>query len=350
MMNASKLKKSFNKFCSTAQILVFLIIASGCTSDHESLNSFRVGFYNVENLFDIQDDPQTQDNDFLPTGANRWTLERYKDKIDKLSSVIVKLSPQIMGLAEIENSIVLRDIIESTKNSDHEFGFVHYDSPDYRGIDVGLLYQKNNFEIIKKNSYSIPKLNTRSILYVKGRIIGWAREIHLFITHFPSRIGGKVKSEKNRLLVANQLRNYMDEILQENPGAEIIVMGDFNDEPGDKSIYEVLNAKDDVINQNDFLNPAYSMAEEGLGSYLYRGQWDMLDQILLSSKLADREALDYVAGSFSIYSPEWLLQSEGKYKGYPSRTYAGSKYLGGYSDHLPVYLDLRMFATKEASL
>jgi len=213
-----------------------------------TVKNYRLAFYNVENLFDLVDDPKTKDEEFTPTGEKKWTSERYQTKLDHLTKVVAGMEyPAILGISEVENEQVLKDWCEKTSMSQHDYGIVHYDSPDFRGIDVGLLYQKKAFKVEKSETIQInfPKeivedYTTRDVLVVKGILQNLP--VTIFVNHWPSRRGGLEKSEPKRMYVAQQVRKKVDEILKNDANANIILMGDFNDEPENNSLRKGLNA------------------------------------------------------------------------------------------------------------
>ena len=313
----------------------------------------RIAFYNVENLFDTEDDPYRLDEAFLPTSDKKWDNTRYADKVDKLAKVVAELNyPALLGLAEVENEAVLRRLIEHADLTEADYDLVHYDSPDVRGIDVALLYRTALFT--PESSQAIPvtfpddNYQSRDILLVSGVLGKDAHHntVHVLVNHWPSRRGGVKQSEPRRLTAAQAARATVDELLETDPSANIILLGDFNDEPTNRSITEGLRATGSVRKKDpsQLYNTVAALDEQGRGSYQFRGNWNMLDQIILSQGLVKdaRVANDYHyrLESATVFAPEWLLQAEGKYQGYPDRTYAGDKYLGGYSDHLPVYIEL----------
>lgn len=330
--------------------IIFILIASAIMlipmimSSHKSKEvALSVAFYNVENLFDTIDDPGTNDKDFLPSSKKNWDSKKYQTKINNIGRVIAQLSsdndaPDILGLCEVENRAVLEDLIKMPGL--HHLKIIHHDSPDQRGIDVALLY--NSDEVSPINNKNIPVnyesgRKSRDILYTVLQT--QERDIlHVLVNHWPSRFGGQSRSEPRRIFTANVVKQVVDSILRTDSMAQVIVMGDFNDEPQDQSISETLNAGDQK--QNILFNPFLAFSKAEAGSYLYRGQWKMLDQILISKGLWDYSSLDYVPESGTIFDQPWLRNSEGKSEGYPFRTFEGNKYRGGYSDHLPVHIDL----------
>lgn len=312
-----------------------------------------IAFYNQENLFDTIDDPLTEDSEFLPGSKAQWTNERYVAKLNNMSRVIRSLNngADIIGLCEVENKKTVDDLAHycGTGAKHEAYGVVHFDSPDPRGIDVALMYRKSALTVLYAYPirFVLPRADynrTRDILYVKGELPNKS-VVHLFVNHFPSRREGTAESSYKRQFVAAELRQRVDSLLQKDKNAQIVIMGDFNDEPGDSSMNVVLKAactsKD--AEKTGLYNVMCPLKGAGLGSHLYRKEWGMLDQIIISSALlTDKNKMHYVAESASIFKEEWMLEQSEKYKGQPFRTYVGSKYLGGFSDHLPVYIKLNL--------
>lgn len=320
--------------------LILLTSVSGLGQD-----TLVVASYNVENLFDTQDDPHKNDNQFLPGGTKEWTEARLANKLDKLARVIGTMAPDIIGLVEIENRMVLERLTDDTPLDSTHYAIVHYESPDARGIDNAILYREATFKLIGSGYHRIdfpdnPRKNTRDILYAVGEVM--EKDTLIFVVnHWPSRIGGAEETSESRQYLARELKYMLDTLAVHYPNASVILTGDFNDTPTDTSILIVLNAGDRELNPDvDFVNLALADAKAGQGTYVYRGQNFMLDQIIISPELADKSGLDIVAGSFEVFRAPWLFEQEGKYKGYIFRTHAGKKYLGGYSDHLPVVVKL----------
>ncbi|MFN6947031.1 MAG: endonuclease/exonuclease/phosphatase family protein [Cytophagaceae bacterium] len=309
---------------------------------------YTIAFYNVENLFDIYDDPRTNDNQFLPEGSKNWTKERYEKKLSDIGKVIEKLGddngPEILGLCEVENRKVLSDLVDQKTIKDRNYQIIHFDSPDVRGIDVALIYKENAFRPFTQRAFAIKdfaetRMRTRDILLVGGKV---GRDtIFILVNHWPSRIGGEEKTEDKRILVAGVVKSLTDSLKSLYPSAAYLVMGDFNDEPGNASIDKVLLASNHIdIADTSFYNPFYSLYREGRGTYKYRSNWNMLDQIIISGSLIDSmRYVSYKDNAAAIYDPIWLYTKNDPTKG-PFKTYSGSKYFGGYSDHLPVYINL----------
>ncbi|WP_438426113.1 endonuclease [Aquimarina macrocephali] len=311
----------------------------------KSTNHFTIAFYNLENLFDTKDDPKTLDNDFLPDSEKKWNQKRYEKKIFKLGTAISNIgfsktrrAPILVGVAEVENKAVLKDLINSKHLKQKEYGIVHYDSPDERGIDVGLLYQKQYFEV--KNSKTITVLvdnekgerdYTRDILWVTGALN--QEEVHILINHWPSRRDGAESTAYKRITAAEKNREIINQITDKNPNAKIIIMGDFNDDPSSESIKNLV--------QQDLFNPMERLLTRYRGSTSYRSQWNLFDQIIFSHNFHQYEGGKHSFSNAAIFDDDFLKIYKGRYKGTPFRTYAGRKYKGGYSDHFPVYIRLR---------
>ncbi len=306
-------------------------------------NEFTIAFYNLENLFDIYDDPDFDDDDFLPNGEKKWSLRRYKKKIRRLSKVIrtigndhMEQPPVVLGVAEVENIDVVLDLIESDNLNEYNYGIVHYDSQDERGIEVAFLYRKDFFTVLDSKRYSTyfirengNKDYTRDILKVKGELNG--ETIYFLVNHWPSRRKGTEETEYKRVQLANLARTIIDEIQQEEHHAKIIIMGDFNDNPTNKSIKQVLVT-------DDFYNPMESIFDKGNGSGNHQGEWFLFDQIIFTNNLFDRGIHKYK--NASVYEKHFLKDKNGKYKENPLRTYKGKWYKGGMSDHFPVYITI----------
>ncbi len=324
---------------------------SAVTTEKTSYH-MRLVTYNVENLFDTKHDEGKRDHDFLPWGINKWTQERYQTKLKRIFKVIANISeweyPAIIALTEIENRAVLEDLIQATPLVESDYSIIHEESPDARGIDVAFLYRRSMFRPISHEALPVempndPSFKTRDILYVKG-LVNKQDTLHYFVLHFPSRLGGEAESEPKRIHAASVLRAKADSILNHEPHAKIIITGDFNDDPTNASAYEVLRGKESVENaeSGDFFNLMYDAYMKGYGSYKYQSVWNMLDQFIVSLTLLDNQNKVYTTTtSAHIFQPEWLSVQDDRFPGMkPFRTYSGPNYLGGYSDHYPVYMDI----------
>jgi predicted extracellular nuclease len=333
-------------------LFIFLLIVFLNKSGYSQVatpQSIRIMFYNVENFFDIYDDSLTDDNDFLPNGLMRWNSERYIRKTNSLYKTIIAAGewepPAIIAFCEIENRKVLEDLIYGTYLSKFKYSIIHEESPDRRGIDVCLIYRKNLVDVLSYK-YFIPKeisrkeFNTRSVLYVKF-LIGYDT-LHLFANHWPSRRGGVLAGENFRVQIASMVREKADSIFGINQtSARIIVLGDFNATPVDEAIKVLTVFKD---SSRIMVNLSEMNDNKGFGTYRYMGTWEMIDQIIVSDLLITcRSGLYTSATMLKIFKPDFLLKKDPKYPGFiPFSTYKGYKYQGGFSDHLPVLLDLKL--------
>ncbi len=307
---------------------------------------YTIAFYNLENLFDTKDDPKVLDEDFLPNSEKRWNRKRYEKKITKLGTVISNIGflktrkpPILVGVAEVENRKVLEDLVTTKHLKNKDYGVVHFNSPDERGIDVGLLYQKQHFEVI--TSKNIPVLvdnqngerdYTRDILWVKGVLN--TEEVNILVNHWPSRRNGAELTAYKRIAAAEKNREIIDKITLEKTDAKIIIMGDFNDDPYNESIKKHLV-------KNDLFNPMEKLLTRYQGSLNYRSQWNLFDQIIFSNNFHKYEKRKHSFSDAAIFDKDFLKTYKGRYKGNPFRTYVGRKYTGGYSDHFPVYIRIK---------
>jgi predicted extracellular nuclease len=316
--------------------------------------TFRIVFYNTENLYDIDDDSMTNDNEFTPGGNMHWNLSRYNNKLQKIAKVLIAIGGwegiDLAGLCEIENRKVLEDLLQSTPLAGLDYGIIHRESYDPRGSDVALLYRKKSFTpvfydfmtpVFAEDSNS----RTRDILYAKG-LVKNADTLHIFVNHWPSRRGGKELSETRRIQVARLLKSKVDSVLNVNMNSKIVIVGDLNDEPIDKSVNFALGAIGDSSSVSDhtLYNFMYNYKMKGEGSYKYLYEWNMLDQIMGSASLFNKQQKLFANFKDAhIFMADWMLEDDPKFPGKkPLRTYSGPRYLGGYSDHLPVYLDLHI--------
>jgi predicted extracellular nuclease len=317
-------------------------------------NSLTVVFYNVENLFDTINNPATSDEEFLPKSPKQWDINRYRKKISDLASVLASVNerelPALIGLAEIENKNVLQDLVATQKLRKVKYGIVHFESKDERGIDVALLYNTEEIELLDSKPVSVSFPNdiqdvTRDILYAKCRIKG-DRILHVFVNHWPSRSPSQEESEIKRVMAAVTLRKEVDNILNSDNGAAILILGDFNDEPTNKSLLQILNATNKLKNQNyrDLYNLMYDPHNmKGEGSITYKDEWQMFDQIIVSVPLLQKGNGYYtLPGEGKVFrNNQVLVKDPVSGSQVINRTYSGDKYAGGVSDHLPVYTILR---------
>ncbi len=293
-----------------------LLIALGSPLNAQD-DSVSVMFYNVENLFDTEDDSTKNDNEFLPTSKKKWDNFKLNSKITKIAKVIAAGNfPDIIGLSEIENKSVLENLTNHYILRKHKYKIIHFESPDQRGIDCALIYKQQNFDLLKMNPVAV-QFNgrpTRDILEVK--LTSRRDTINLFVNHWPSRYGGKNRSEIKRINAANKLKSVLDSLTKSFLHQKIIAMGDFNDEPKDSSL-KILR---DYKNVSDKIH----------GTIKYRGKWQNFDQFITSKNF------DY---NITTLKFDFLLEEDKSYGGYkPNRTYYGPMYHGGFSDHLPILL------------
>lgn len=328
-----------------ASVLFFLLL-TGTThivfSQNTHENKVTVGFYNLENLFDTLDDPAIQDEEFLPDGTYGWTTERYQQKLKNMAKAISGFAPDILGVCEIENRKVLEDLVRQPELAAKRYQIAHLDMDDLRGVDVALIYRPAVFRpfLIKKIKIKDPEepdFLTRDILWVKGLFFG--DTLTMAVNHWPSRRGGK---EDKRLVAAAAARRVVDSVLSIQPQAHIIFVGDFNDDPNNRSIRKILIEGGQEANLPKLINTAEPTFKKGYGTLAYNGTWNLFDQIIVSPGLADGKEIDYIQDSFSIFAPRWMQEMEGKYAGMPARTFRGNKFnTEGFSDHFPVFVSIR---------
>lgn len=336
--------------------LLFIITTLVVAQQKKQYNIRTVAFYNVENLFDTINDV-TKKDEFSPIMQLKTNKsEVYWSKIDKLGSVISaigkdksKTSPAIIGVAEIENSTVLDDLINSKYLKKQRYSYVHYDSPDIRGIDVALLYQQRYFKPIHHENFELKIWDDNKRIYTRDQLLvsGYLDDelVHIIVNHWPSRRGGEQKSRHLREKAAYLTTTIINKVKKNDPNAKIIVMGDFNDDPVNSSIKKVLSTKGTVkkIEKGDLYNPYEKLFKEGYNTLGYRDNINLFDQILLTSPLISKDKTDFSSYKMfksKIFNKGFLIQKKGRYKGYPFRSFSNGQYTGGYSDHYPVYIYL----------
>ncbi len=316
-------------------------------------HNVRIIFYNVENLYDPYNDTTKMDDEFTSMGTRRWTYAKFLEKIFHLSRVFLSIGewdpPAIVGMCEIENLYVLRKLIYDTPLKCVKYRIIHYDSPDIRGVDVALIYRPEKFNVLYSKSFKVifpfdSLSHTRDILYVKGTVFK-SDTVHLFINHWPSRRGGYKESTPKRNFVAMLLKSKVDSLLSGNHHSNIIIMGDFNDEPGNESLCKILKAKPDSqhFQLTDLINlMAVKTSDWNQGTIKYQGKWSIFDQFIVSGSLFREEnGIHTSLEDAHIFTADFLLNDDARFLGSkPNRTYVGPRYNGGFSDHLPIYLDL----------
>jgi len=354
------------RFC-----LIAFFLFSISNAQSKKYNIHTIVFYNFENLFDTINDPSTNDDEWTPNGTQHWTKEKYEQKLKNLSRVLSEIgkpdnsnAPTIIGCSEIENRGVLEDLIKQEKIVDYDYGIIHFDSPDQRGIDVALLYQKKYFRptsfsnipllIYKKepilqdnNNEDLGdieiKKETKNRIFTRDQLLitGFLEneEIHIIVNHWPSRSGGEKISSPFREAAGKLNRKIIDSLQQINPIAKVITMGDLNDGPFNKSIKIALGAKSKKIEVPEFgvYNPFEEMAERGMGTLAFRDSWDIFDQIIMTKSFIEPDFSSFRFWKAGIFNKPYLIQTSGKYKGYPLRNTLTE---AGFSDHFPVYVYL----------
>lgn len=330
-------------------LLVFVSSCPGLWAQDE--NYTRVAFYNLENIWHPSNDSLKRDDEFTPDGMRNWSFYRYHDKLNKMAKAIRSIGgwnpPDIIGFAEVENRQVLEDLRNTAVLRPLQYHIVHYESPDRRGIDVCAFYRKENMEMLHHHAQRVrlpgnPNYATRDILYLKA--LSQGDTLHLIYCHWPSRYGGQKISEPKRIAAARTVRRITDSIKRREPAAALIIMGDLNDEWNNISIMDTLAAKPTVAeaeqNGSQLLNLMATL-DESIGTHRYRGRWGYLDQIIVSTAMLG-EAKPHLSklGAVVVRHP-FLLEQDEKYPGQkPFRSFIGMRYNGGFSDHLPVYIDV----------
>jgi predicted extracellular nuclease len=307
-----------------------------------------ISFYNLENLFDTINQPDVNDEEFTPDGKNDWNSKKYQAKLTNMSEVISKLGmeitpegPAVMGLCEIENLGVLKDLVVQPAIKKRKYQIVHFDSPDKRGIDVALIYQPKYFKVTNTTSNRLfiegdDNFFSRDQLVVSGIFDG--EPMHFIVNHWPSRSGGQEKSEAKRIAAAQLTRHLVDSVLALDSKAKIMVMGDLNDDPTDVSVSKYLNTTSDknALTGSQLFNPMADILKNGTGTLQYRDKWNLFDQIILSPAFLNGTKNSFKFHEAQVFNKPFLIQQSGDFEGYPLRTFGGKDYLNGYSDHLPV--------------
>lgn len=328
--------------------LLFLLINT-TFSQEKKYNLYSVAFYNLENLFDTSHDEGKNDYEYLPDGSMKWTEEKYQSKLKNMSTVLSQLSSDMLplgfsiaGVSEIENDHVLNDLIQQPALAPRDLKFVHIEGPDRRGIDCAVLYNPRFFTV--KSEKLVPyqsndtAFKTRGFLVVRGELAG--EDLSVIVNHWPSRFAGPPFRES----AGRQVRAVKDSLLLIDPKMKVIIMGDMNDDPDDKSMSEALGAKremKEVKEAGDLYNPWWNiLRSKGIGTLEYRGNWNLFDQIVLNGNLLGKDRSTLTFYKNEVFRRDYMFQTDGSYKGYPKRTHAGGVWLNGYSDHLPTIIYL----------
>jgi len=338
----------------TLLILTALLFASNSFSQKQQYKSAIIAFYNLENFYDTVDNPNINDEDFLPTGPKNYDSKVYNTKVEHLATVISQIGTDfnpdgiaLIGVAEIENDTVLNDLIHHSLLRKRNYGIVHYDSKDIRGVDVALLYNPKYFTVLNSKKLFVQlqqgvkqSFFTRDVLWVKGILN--ADTINVFVNHWPSRLGGEQRSAPARAAAAIVDKKFIDSIEKININEKIIVMGDLNDDPISPSVAKVLDAKGKIedVHPGGLYNPWIDLYKKGIGTLAYQDAWGLFDQILISYSWLNKNQAGYFFYQQHIFNKEFMVENIGRYKGYPMRTWDGNVYRGGYSDHFPTYIIL----------
>ncbi|GGG38556.1 endonuclease/exonuclease/phosphatase family protein [Bizionia arctica] len=341
------------KFWWTALLLTAVLSVNA--QEKKKFKILTVAFYNLENLFDTINDPNKND-EASPIMEMKGDIQAvYNKKVHNMARVIADIgtdvahnSPAILGVSEVENRKVMEDVANDPLLIDKDYGIIHYDSPDKRGIDVGLFYQKKLFTPLFTSSHELliyddvtrQRVYTRDQLLVTGKLEG--ELIHVIVNHWPSRSGGEAKSRSKRVGAAKLSKKIVDSLQTIDPYAKIFIMGDLNDNPTNASIKEVLKAekeKEDVVFKGIY-NPMEGFFKMGSGSNAYRDSWSLFDQILMTQPLLEKDYSTFRFYKAGIYNNNYLTTKRGRWKGYPFRSFADGGFTDGFSDHFPVYLYL----------
>lgn len=337
----------------TTAIAALFVVALFAQKPH------TIAFYNIENFFDTINDPNINDDEFTPEGKNNWTSAKYYKKLANMEQVffdiaaVNKAFPTVIGIAEVEVRTVLEDIASTPKLAPANYRIVHYDSPERRGVDVAFFYRPDKFKL--EGSFAEraiiperPDFRTRDILTMWGTIEG--EEFFFAVAHWSSRWGGKDQSSFLRIANGTQMRSIVDSVRTLRPQTKFVVMGDFNDDPTDESVAVALGAKGSIkdLAKDDLYTPYTAMLKAGYGTLAYYDAWNIFDNIVVSENLvnAENDKLKLQKSIYNkkfygnIFKPDYLIQQDGKYKGYPYRSFSGGAFVGGYSDHLPVFINI----------
>ena len=328
-------------------LLAIVVFISGFKTEGDVYTTC-IGFYNLENLFDTLDTPNVRDTEFTPEGEKKWNTAKYQEKLKNMAQVIAQLGTEMnpkgvaaIGVCEVENKSVLKDLVKEEAILNRNYQIIHYDSPDRRGIDVALLYQADLFKVTNSKSYTLkmPHIQdyaTRDQLLVSGELEA-GEKLHIIVCHWPSRRGGEKKSRPLRIAAAELAKSIIDSLHQEDPNAQVMLMGDLNDDPINASLKKGLKATGDkaMVKPQGMFNSMYDMYKRGNGTLAYRDNWNLFDQIVVSEGLLQEKGYYFYASK--VFNKPFLKNPEGSFKGYPYRTYVGPNYQGGYSDHFPVY-------------
>jgi len=343
--------------------LTIFLVCIAITANAQEAKKFKihtVAFYNLENLFDTINDPNKNDEASPIMEMKTDIGEIYKKKVKNMARVLAdigtdtaKNSPAIIGISEIENRSVIEDVVNDEALISKDYGIVHYESPDRRGIDVALIYQKTLFTPLHTSSHELllyddinqKRVYTRDQLLVSGKLDG--EMIHVIVNHWPSRSGGEARSRPKRIAAAKLNKKIIDSLQTIDPYAKIISMGDFNDDPTNSSMKDVLKTKKDKddVGFKEIYNPYENLFKAGMGSNAYRDAWSLFDQLLITQPFLEKDYSSFRFYKANIYNKNYLVSKRGRWKGYPKRSYSNGGFTDGFSDHFPSYI----FLVKEVS-
>lgn len=346
----------------TPLVLILIILCQSVAfSQKKDFKSAVIAFYNLENFYDTVNNTLVNDEEFLPNGPRNYNTAIYMDKVTKLATVISEIGveinkdgPAILGVAEVENDTVLNDLVHHKLIEKRGYKIVHFDSRDVRGVDVGMLYNPKYFTVLASDKLFVQlpggskdSYFTRDILWVKGSLDG--EIINIYVNHWPSRVGGEVRSAPARAAAALVCKHHMDSIAKADGFQKVVIMGDLNDDPISASVAKVLNAKGDAADvvKGGLFNPWMDLYKKGIGTLAYQDAWGLFDQIMISEPWLKKEQKGFFFYQSRIFNREYLVENKGRYKGYPMRTWDGNTYRGGYSDHFPTYLVVLKELVKE---
>lgn len=331
-------------------LLIVSVVSAQQLEKNKNYFLSAIGFWNVENLYDTLNDQWKNDEDFTPGGTNAWNGPRYRTKIDHLADVISQMATDvtpdglaILGLCEIENKSVVKDLVNSPRLKKRNYQIVHIEGPDARGVDPSFIYNPNYFKVAKAVSYHVRYVTdtthkTRDILVVSGSFYG--EPLTVLVNHWPSRRGGELTSRPNRNEAAKVARHIADSVTAANPKAKVVLMGDFNDDPINVCIKDIVKTYDDIKKATDdkYYNPMENLYNEGIGSLAWGDSWNLFDQIIMNKNFLPNNYESWQYYTVRIFNKAFLKSDFGNFKGYPFRTYSGGTYTAGYSDHFPVFV------------
>lgn len=333
---------------------IFLSYLSQAQMPRKQYQVMAIAFYNLENLFDPADDPKKFDEEFTPGGVYHYTEQVYRQKLHNLATAIARLAtditpdgPAIIGHAEVENAKVLEDLVAQPEIKDRHYRIVHFESPDSRGIDVAMIYNPAYFTLLSAKALytDISRFGekggkTRDVLYATGVLAG--DTTHVFVNHWPSRRGGEAASAPLRAIAARVSKRVIDSLMTINPATKVINMGDLNDDPVNESVTQVLGAKGDraKVALNELYNPWLSFYKKGIGTLGYNDAWNLFDQIIISGAYLKGAENSWRFYKAEVFNKEFLKARFGPFKGYPHRSFNGTTWINGYSDHFPTIIYL----------